>query len=99
MPTTTRVSLVEAAFVKSLLSRGEVADLVGQAIDEMGNALVAGEAVRIFGFASFTPKDARARIGRNPKRPGEEHTIPPHRRIAFAASGELKQQVQRGRTK
>ncbi len=67
--TVTRADLAESVFRKVGLSRTESAQLVETVIDEICNAIVRGESVKLSSFATFQVRSKNERIGRNP-RPG-----------------------------
>jgi integration host factor subunit alpha len=90
--TITRADLAEAVFRKVGLSRTESASLVEMVIEEICNAIVRGESVKLSSFATFQIRDKNERIGRNPKT-GEEVPISPRRVMTFKASNVLKQRV------
>lgn len=93
--TVTRADLAEAVYRKVGLSRTESADLVEMVLDEVCNAIVRGETVKLSSFATFHVRDKNQRIGRNPKT-GEEVPILPRRVMTFKASNVLKQKVLKG---
>ncbi|MBB3978885.1 integration host factor subunit alpha [Rhizobium azooxidifex] len=66
-------------------------------IDEICNAIVRGESVKLSSFATFQVRDKNERIGRNPKT-GEEVPISPRRVMTFKASNVLKQRVLKAHT-
>lgn len=90
--TLTRADLAEAVYLKVGLSRAESAELVEMIIDEICDAVVRGETVKLSSFATFHVRDKAERIGRNPKT-GEEVPISPRRVVSFKASNVLKQRV------
>ncbi|HET7411742.1 MAG TPA: integration host factor subunit alpha [Pararhizobium sp.] len=90
--TITRADLAESVFRKVGLSRTESAALVEMVIEEICNAIVRGESVKLSSFATFQVRDKNERIGRNPKT-GEEVPISPRRVMTFKASNVLKQRV------
>ncbi|MGN7438328.1 MAG: integration host factor subunit alpha [Alcanivorax sp.] len=94
--TVTRADLAEAVYEEVGLSRNESADLVESVLDEISNALVEGENVKISSFGSFTIREKGERIGRNPKT-GVEVPILPRKVLVFRASHVLKDRVNRGR--
>jgi len=97
MTTVTRADLTEAAHLKCGISRDGGRDLVDQCLAMICDALVAGDNVGIHGFGSFNVWQRRAKVGRNPKRPGDEVVIPARRVVRFRASREvLKEAVNRG---
>jgi integration host factor subunit alpha len=95
--TVTRADLAEAVYRKVGLSRTESADLVESVLDEVCNAIVRGETVKLSSFATFHVRDKNQRIGRNPKT-GEEVPILPRRVMTFKPSNVLKQKVIKGHT-
>lgn len=90
--TLTRADLAEAVYEKVGLSRSESSDLVETVLDEMSDALVRGEGVKISKFGSFSLKSKNERIGRNPKT-GVEVPITPRTVIVFKASHVLKDKI------
>ena len=92
--TVTRAELSEAVYQEVGLSRSESADLVESVLDEISNALVRGESVKLSSFGSFSVREKGQRIGRNPKT-GEEVPILPRRVLVFRASHVLKDRINR----
>lgn len=90
--TVTRAQLVEAVYAEVGLSRNESSDLVEMVLDEVSDALLRGENVKISSFGTFQVRSKGQRIGRNPKT-GEEVPILPRRVLAFRASHVLKNAV------
>ena len=90
--TVTRADLAESVFRKVGLSRTESAQLVETVIDEICNAIVRGESVKLSSFATFQVRSKNERIGRNPKT-GEEVPISPRRVMTFKASNVLKNRI------
>ena len=90
--TLTRMDLSEAVFREVGLSRNESAQLVETVLEEMSDALVRGEQVKISSFGTFSVRDKSARIGRNPKT-GEEVPINPRRVLTFRPSHLMKDRV------
>ncbi len=90
--TVTRARLGEAVYQEVGLSRNESAELVESVLEEISNALVRGEAVKISSFGSFCIRHKGRRIGRNPKT-GEELPIPSRMVLVFRASQILKSRI------
>jgi len=90
--TVTRAQLSEAVYQEVGLSRNESADLVETVIEEICQALVRGEMVKISSFGSFAVRRKGRRIGRNPKT-GQEVPISPRRVLVFRASHLLKDRI------
>ena len=94
--TVTRADLAESVFRKVGLSRTESAELVETVIDEICNAIVRGESVKLSSFATFQVRGKNERIGRNPKT-GEEVPIEPRRVLTFRPSHLMKDRVAAGK--
>ena len=90
--TVTRAQLSEAVYQEVGLSRNESAALVETVLEEICQALVRGEMVKISSFGSFAVRRKGRRIGRNPKT-GQEVPISPRRVLVFRASHLLKDQI------
>lgn len=90
--TVTRADLGEAVYQEVGLSRNESANLVESVLNEISDALVRGEMVKLSSFGSFSVRDKGQRIGRNPKT-GEEVPILPRRVLVFRASHVLKNRI------
>ena len=90
--TLTRMDLSEAVFREVGLSRNESDELVETVLNLMSNALIRGEQVKISSFGTFSVRDKKARIGRNPKT-GEEVPITPRRVLTFRPSHLMKERV------
>ena len=92
--TLTRADLAESIYEEVGLSRNESAALVESVLDEISEALVRGEPVKISSFGSFAVRQKGQRIGRNPKT-GEEVPILPRKVLVFRASHLLKDRITR----
>ena len=90
--TLTRMGLGEAVVREVGLSRSESSDLVERVLAHLSDTLVAGEIVKISSFGTFSLRDKRARVGRNPKT-GEEAAIAPRRVLTFRPSFIMKDRV------
>ena len=90
--TVTRAHLGEAVYQEVGLSRNESMDLLEMVIDFMGDALVKGKTVKVSSFGSFSSRQKKQRIGRNPKT-GEEVPILPRKVLVFRPSQVLKSRV------
>ncbi len=92
MKTLTRADLADAINRRLGLSRSESLAMVESILEMMGDALAAGENVKISGFGTFLLRDKTERLGRNPKT-GIEVPITPRRVLTFRASKMLKERV------
>lgn len=90
--TITRADLCEAVYQRVGLSRSESAMLVERVLDEISEAIVRGENVKLSSFGSFLVRAKGQRIGRNPKT-GQEVPIEPRRVMVFKPSNILKQKI------
>ena len=67
------------------LSRAKAREIFNVAFEELSEALIRGEPVKLQGFGTFALRTKRERLGRNPKT-GVEATICARRVISFHAS-------------
>ncbi|CAI2718011.1 integration host factor subunit alpha [Nitrospina watsonii] len=92
--TVVKADLVDRVYDKVGFTRKEAAEAVEVVFEEIKNALVRGEDVRIVGFASFNLRDKKARKARNPST-GEPIVIQPRRVLSFKPSKQLLQSTNR----
>ncbi len=90
--TVTRANLSDAVYQEVGLSRSESAELVDSVLNEISDALVRGETIKLSSFGSFMVRQKGERVGRNPKT-GEEAPILPRRVLVFRASHALKSRI------
>jgi integration host factor subunit alpha len=90
--TVTRADLAETVYRRVGLSRSESAELVQAFLDEISDAAVRGETVKLSSFGSFVVRSKNQRIGRNPKT-GVEVPILPRRVMVFKPSNVLKARI------
>ena len=90
--TITRADLTDAVYRSLGISRNESSAFVERILDEVAQTLEKGETVKISSFGTFSVRDKKLRMGRNPKT-GEEVPIEPRRVITFRASHVLKDQI------
>src|SRR5271170_8303762 len=95
--TITRAQLSEAVYSEVGLSRNDSAQLVDVILDEISQALIKDEMVKLSSFGSFQVRAKGARIGRNPKT-GQEVQIKPRNVLVFRASHVLKDKINRALT-
>ena len=93
--TLTRMDLSEAVFREVGLSRNDSAQLVESVLQNVSDALVRGEQVKISSFGTFSVREKAARVGRNPKT-GQEVPINPRRVLTFRPSHLMKERVAEG---
>jgi integration host factor subunit alpha len=92
LQTVTRVDLAEAVYRCVGLSRKESAILVQVVLDELGDALIGGESVKLSSFGRFIVRDKPERVGRNPKT-GIAVPITQRRVMSFKPSSVLKARI------
>ncbi len=85
MKTITRADVAETIYEEVGLSRKDSTDILDMIIDEIVNELSNGNDVKLSSFGTFSLRDKRERIGRNPKT-GVEAVITPRRVISFKPS-------------
>jgi len=90
--TVTRADLAEAVIREVGLPRNESAEMVEKVIQEIATCLERGEQVKISSFGSFSVRQKRERVGRNPKT-GETVPIAPRRVIAFRPSNIMNDRI------
>jgi len=95
--TVTRAQLAEAVYQEVGLSRNDSAQLVDVILEEVSQALIKDEMVKLSSFGSFQVRSKGERVGRNPKT-GEEVPILPRRVLVFRASHVLKDKINRALT-
>ena len=90
--TLTRADLAEAVYKKVGLSRLESSKLVETVLEEISQAAIAGESIKLSSFGTFAVRSINERVGRNPKT-GEEVPITSRRVMVFKPSNILKSRV------
>jgi integration host factor subunit alpha len=91
--TTTRADLLNAVYTSCPgLSRAKAKQVFEMALEEIGDALVSGEPVKLRSFGLFLVRTKRERTGRNP-RTGIEVPITPRRVLTFRPSPVLSAAV------
>ena len=88
----TRADLIRALTKEVGLPRSDCAAILEGALDEITGCLAKGEPVKMRGFAAFSVRHKKERIGRNPKT-GEEVPILPRKVVKFRPSEKLKLKV------
>ena len=91
----TRLELSDAVVREIGLSRHESMQLVDDVLDHVSDALANGENVKISSFGTFTCREKKERIGRNPKT-GIEAPIIARRVVTFKPSQIMKIKTNKG---
>ena len=87
--TLTRQDISEALYRHVGLSKYESAQMLETVLEHISNALIDGKSVKLSSFGTFTSRQKRERIGRNPKT-GVAATIDARRVISFKPSKLMK---------
>ena len=90
--TLTRQDISEALYRDVGLSKHESALMLETVLEHISNALTNGEIVKLSSFGTFTSRQKRERIGRNPKT-GVTATINARRVISFKPSKLMKARI------
>jgi len=75
------------------LTKRVAGEVIEAALDAITNALCDGAKVQITGFGTFEVRNRKARMGRNPAKPGETIMIPAQKAPVFKAGKRLKDAV------
>ena len=92
--TVTRAQLAESVYQEVGLSRNDSAQMVDVILEEVSQALLRDEMVKLSSFGSFQVRSKGERVGRNPKT-GKEVPILPRKVLVFRASHVLKDKINR----
>ncbi len=90
--TLTRADLGNAVYREVGLSLSESMQLVDAVFEEVSTALEEGQNVKLSSFGTFSLRQKKSRVGRNPKT-GVEVTITPRTVLSFNPSNILKEAV------
>jgi DNA-binding protein HU-beta len=89
----TKQEFVDAVAQKSGLSRREAGQAVEAVLDTITDALKRRDSVNFTGFGKFGTSERKARMGVNPRNPGQKVHIPAATVPKFTAGSGLKQAV------
>ena len=89
-----RSDLVNELKDKAALSKKDATEVVDIFFDKIAEILVKGDRVEIRGFGSFTVKNYKPYVGRNPKT-GEQINVSSKKLPFFKVGKELKEKVNR----
>jgi DNA-binding protein HU-beta len=87
-----KVDLIRSAMERLELSRKDAMTLVDGLFEDIQDACVSGEPVKIPGFGQFKVRDRAARMARNPAT-GEQVRVPAKRVFKFLPAKALKEAV------
>ena len=77
--------------LNSDLTQNDVLEVIQKAVDLITEALGNGDRVVLRNFGTFTVKEVKAKIGRNPKNPGADVPIPARSVVKFKVGKTLKE--------
>ncbi len=92
----TKQDFVDKVAQKSGLNKRDAATAVDAFLDSITDALRSGETVSFTGFGKFSTQHRAARMGVNPRKPGEKVHIPAATVPKFSAGSSLKSAVRGG---
>ena len=88
--TITRAIITVAASDATGLAKADVSNIGQRMFDLIGDALKAGETVKLTGFGTLQVRSRAERVGRNP-RTGTEHKITSRHTVVFTPSAKLRE--------
>jgi DNA-binding protein HU-beta len=92
----TKQEFVDAVAQRSGLAKREAAQAVDAVLDTITDALRRRDSINFTGFGKFATSERKARMGVNPRNPGEKVHIPAATVPKFTAGSGLKQSVRGG---
>lgn len=90
--TLTRSDIADAITEEFRVTKFNASEIVEDVLDEIATALTNGESVKIAGFGTFTVRNKKERMGRNPKTL-EDAVISSRKSLSFKASPILRKIV------
>ena len=91
--TITKADLADYLFEKVGLNKREAKEFVDLFFEELRNALVSEESIKLTGFGNFDVRKKSERPGRNPKT-GQQIPVTARKVVTFHASQKLKERMQ-----
>ncbi|PXA98444.1 integration host factor subunit alpha [Nostoc sp. 3335mG] len=88
--TVTRAIITNAASDSTGIAKADVTAIGQRMFELIGDALKAGETVKLTGFGTLQVRSRAERIGRNP-RTGTEHRITARHTVVFTPSAKLRE--------
>jgi DNA-binding protein HU-beta len=89
----TKQEFVDAVAQRSGLSRREAGQAVDAVLETITDALTKRDQINFTGFGKFATSERKARMGVNPRNPGQKVHIPAATVPKFTAGSALKQAV------
>ncbi len=91
--TLTKRDLVNRISEETGRMQHEVFDIIQKTLDCIAGTLAKGDRVELRNFGVFEVQVRKARIGRNPRSPAREVTIPQRAIVKFKAGKEMRSEV------
>ena len=93
MATITKRELVNkiCAELNGNLTQSDVLEVIQKTVELVTAALGAGDRVVLRNFGTFTVKEVKAKVGRNPKNPAKDVPIPARKVVKFKVGKTLKE--------
>ena len=91
--TITKADLADYLFEKVGLNKREAKEFVDLFFEELRNALVSEESIKLTGFGNFDVRNKSERPGRNPKT-GQQIPVTARKVVTVHASQKLKERMQ-----
>ena len=92
----TKQEFVDEVARKSGLTKQDAGKAVDAFLDSVTHALKSGDQVSFTGFGKFSTSQRKARMGVNPRNPGQKVHIPASTVPKFSAGSQLKAAVKSG---
>ena len=93
MATITKRDLVVQISNRTGLTQQQVSDVLQNFLGVVTDKLASNGDVVLRNFGTFQVRVARAKVGRNPNRPGSDVPIPPRAVVKFKPGKEMKDKV------
>jgi nucleoid DNA-binding protein len=93
MGTLTKRDLVDRISTDTGLVQRQVFEVVQKTLDHIIDALAQGDTVGLRNFGILEVKLSKPRVGRNPKQPGSDFSIPPKATVKFKSGKIMRQKV------
>lgn len=75
------------------LVQQQVLEVVQKTLDYIAQAVAKGDTVELRNFGVFEVRLTKARVGRNPNKPGSSFVIPPRATVKFKSGKIMRQKV------
>ena len=95
MHTITKRDLIIQISNKTNMGQKQVRQVLEALLSTVVTELADGNTVVVRNFGSFEVREAKGKIGRNPKNPGVDLEIPPRAVVKFKPGKEMKEKVAR----